>query len=230
MYLPKDPNSVSREISSRRRSVAASLSLFQKPFTSDQQLSDTSDGENKSIKDHGLSRRKYDEKNETKDKCSHDTYKHGREGRRLLCPWCISESSLTPRSSNSDIFDDEASKKSYFKNDVSRELYVLDDRLYDYIEENARLVDDQSDDAGYLSYELLEPGQFLRYCVKVSQLVSALTDDDYFLDNSSEESSNVKNVIDTEKADGLKYDDATKYGHYRKVKTYPCHVSLVVKY
>ena len=59
MYLPKDPNSVSREISSRRRSVAASLSLFQKPFTSDQQLSDTSDGENKSIKDHGPSRRKY---------------------------------------------------------------------------------------------------------------------------------------------------------------------------
>ena len=161
MYLPKDPSSVSREISSRRRSVAASLSLFQKPFSSDQQLSDTSDGENKSIKDHGSLRRKYDDKNETKNECSHDTYKHGKEGRRLLCPWCISESSLTPRSSNSDIFDDEASKKFYFKNDVSRELYVLDDRLYDYIEENARLVDDQSDDAGFLSYELLEPGQFL---------------------------------------------------------------------
>ena len=72
---------------------------------------------------------------------------------------------------------------------------------------DARNVDDQdyTDGAGYLSYELLGPGQFLRYCVKVSQLVTALTDDDYFLDSSCEESSNeksTKNVISGER----KYD------------------------
>ena len=212
MYLPTDFNLASREISSRRRSAAASMSLFQKPFGSEQKLSD------KAMEDHAITSNKVDLKMEAKNPCSNDTYKHGKEGRRLLCPWCISESSLTPRSSNSNIFDDEASKKFYFKNDVSRELYVLDDRLYDYIETNARNVDDEnnSDTAGYLSYELLGPGQFLRYCVKVSQLVNALSDDDYFLDCSSEESSNL-NIISGEKINTSEHDEIKKYGYYRKV-------------
>ena len=209
MYLPTDPNLMSREISSRRRSAAASMSLFQKPFGREQQLSDIS------IEDNGTKNSKFDEKNESKNACSHDTYKHGKEGRRLLCPWCISESSLTPRSSNSSIFEDGASKASYYKNDVSRELYVLDDRLYDYIETNARNEDDENDTdtAGYLSYEVISPGQFLRYCVKVSQLVDALSDDDYFLDCSSEESSNL-NVIS---GNTMNIHEIKKYGNYRKV-------------
>ena len=212
MYLPTDPNSMSREISSRRRSAAASMSLFQKPFGREQQLSDIS------IEDGGTKNDKFDEKIESKNVCSHDTYKHGKEGRRLLCPWCISESSLTPRSSNSSIFEDGASKASYFKNDVSRELYVLDDRLYDYIETNARNVDDENDTdtAGYLSYEMISPGQFLRYCVKVSQLVNALSDDDYFLDCSSEESSNL-NVISGNAMNISKHGEIKKFGYYRKV-------------
>ena len=155
-----------------------------------------------------------------------DTYKHGTEGRRLLCPWCISESSITPRSSNSDIFSDDSLTKFYFKNDVSRELYVLDDRLYDYIETHACVGGkhgkdkDSSSDAGYLFHELLGPGQFLRYCVKVSQLVSALTDDDYFLDNCCEESyktSVTENVIKGDIDPASKSHDPQNYGYYRKV-------------
>ena len=224
MYLPTNPNSFSREISSRRRSAAASMfkTVFQKPFAKNHQLSDTRDEECNVFEDQGSPNSGFKERHDTKDVCSHSTYKHGKEGRRVLCPWCISESSLTPRSSNSNIFDDEASKEFYFKNDVSRELYVLDDRLYDYIESHARNVDDQdhTDGAGYLSYELLGPGQFLRYCVKVSQLVTALTDDDYFLDSSCEESSNeksTKNVISGERKYDSKHDELTKYGYYRKV-------------
>lgn len=227
MYLPTNPNSISREISSRRRSAAASMfkSVFQKPFVKNQKMSETRDDGCKLFEDQCSTNPELKATHETKDVCSHTTYKHGKEGRRVLCPWCISESSLTPRSSNSNIFDDEASKVSYFKNDVSRELYVLDDRLYDYIETNARRVDDQdnTDGAGYLSYELLGPGQFLRYCVKVSQLVTALTDDDYFFDSSFGEESSIvestKNVIAGEKNNDPKHDEnLTRYGYYRKVE------------
>ena len=81
-----------------------------------------------------------------------------------------------------------------YKNDVSRELYVLDDRLYNYIEKHAGMANlqgtqDNSSEMSSLFHEMIGPQQFLRYCVKVSQLVSALTDDDYFLDSCPDESS-----------------------------------------
>ena len=62
MYLPTDPNLMSREISSRRRSAAASMSLFQKPFGREQQLSDIS------IEDNGTKNNKFDETIESKNK------------------------------------------------------------------------------------------------------------------------------------------------------------------
>ena len=179
MYLPTNPNACSREINSRRRSVAASMSsktfgLGKHAPPPNYQLDETTDLENHNCQ---------------------TIYKHGTEGSRLLCPWCISESSITPRSSSSNLFSDERLTTSYFKNDVSRELYVLDDRLYDYIETHACVGGKYADAKGldWVSnsfHELLGPAQYLQYCVKVSQLVSALTDDDYYLDNACEKSSN----------------------------------------
>ena len=225
MYLPTNPNSCTREINSRRRSAAAtsfSTKIIglgqQRPDgkgmirgTSDLPLFHTSQGYSRNM---------------LTNSSGHHTYKHGKEGQRLLCPWCISESSLTPRSSNSDIFTDETLTKFYFKNDVSRELYVLDDRLYDYIEKHPAMANIQEDgeedssDAKYIFNDLLGPGQFLRYCVKVSHLVSALTDDDYFLECGSDESSNFNlttNVIDKDTDQASKHDCPEKYGNYRKV-------------
>lgn len=227
MYLPTNPKSSSREINSRRRSAAASMNS--KSFGLSQNALDSRGVLGRVLDDSSPSNCHLNETTELQKLDSRDTYKHGAEGRRLLCPWCISESSITPRSSNSDIFSDDSLTKFYFKNDVSRELYVLDDRLYDYIETHACAGgkhgndEDITSEAGYLCHELLGPGQFLRYCVKVSQLVSALTDDDYFLDNCCEESSKnslTENVIKGDIDPASKSHDSQKYGYYRKVKLF----------
>ena len=69
---------------------------------------------------------------------------------------------------------------------------------------------ERSSDSSYLSHEMVYPSQFLRYCVKVGQLVSALTDDDYFLDSSYEEP--CKSDLDSNSETSLR-----KFGFYRKV-------------
>ena len=211
MYLPRNPNSNSREVNSRRRSEAASMNG--KGFGMNQNRRGVLE---KIMDEPTVFSRPDDDHTSSMGSSFNECYKHGAEGRRVICPWCISESSLTPRSSNSDIFLDKSLKKSYFKNDVSRELYVLDDRLYDYIESRALMNDTQgenkerSSDSSYLSHEMVYPSQFLRYCVKVGQLVSALTDDDYFLDSSYEESG--KSDLESNSETSLR-----KFGFYRKV-------------
>ena len=208
MYLPVNPNSNSREINSRRKSAAASLSIRQHVGFNQNPLHSRATIE-KVIGYTLMNRRTGNGKLTTKDNGKQDTYKHGKEGKRTICPWCISEGTHRFEDSNSVDTANEVLNNLYYKNDVSRELYVLDDRLYDYIEKHAGIKataqGDKKEELTYdmssLFHEMVEPGEFLRYCVKVSQLVGALTDDDYFLDTYLED------------------DDSSKYefGYYRKV-------------
>ena len=222
MYLPTNPNSSSREINSLRRSAAASLNVKHQL----ELCPHTPVGRGTIPGETGCPLpicRSENEKSSRIDAGYQDTYKHGKEGKRLICPWCISEETHRPGESNVDIHD----VALYYKNDVSRELYVLDDRLYDYIEKHAGISNTQEnkeDDMckmNSLCHEMVGPGQFLRYCVKASQLVSALTDDDYFLDSCPEKSSSIdltKRVIDGETTQSSEQSPNNDlYGSYRKV-------------
>ena len=175
MYLPRDINSTTREMNSRRRSAAASMNSRQRMGLSQPAPLDAFETFIKPT------RREYYQQ---------DIYKHGKEGKRVICPWCISEENQQlDILSNSDVYHNKlVSTNLCYKHDVTRELYVLDDRLYDYIEENAGLFNNGKEEEnidlkGPLFHETIGAEQFLRYCVKVSQLVSALNDDDYYLES-----------------------------------------------
>lgn len=97
----------------------------------------------------------------------------GRESMRKhdgvrYCPWC----------------DDPATKNMVRKGcefDVSESLFVIDDRLYNYIE---YVRGDETMDA---NSSLLRASHFLLYCVKASELVRGLTDDAFQLTRPVEE-------------------------------------------
>ena len=106
MYLPQDPDVTSREVNSRRRTAATSIRSHGQQLKSDEKSRSNKINETGGVSPHDYSSTSYLDvfgtaiRKSIRYELYHQEdgiYKHGKEGERPICPWCIcDENQLTP--------------------------------------------------------------------------------------------------------------------------------------